>query len=163
MSDIAYPRIDITPVWARFNDDLIRLVDYVPDDKLDWLPAPGLWNTRDVLLHIANARDIWLTRMNDGVEAPAIDADSITKSGVQSAYRRTWARLEAVLNDSDTARLDGMYGGGGNYDKVSGHWIAFHLLEHDIHHRADIFHYLALLGIETPDVGTPSTTEADAQ
>jgi uncharacterized damage-inducible protein DinB len=40
-------------------------------------------------------------------------------------------------------------------ETVTGHWIAFHLLEHDIHHRADIFHYLALLGIETPDVGTP--------
>jgi uncharacterized damage-inducible protein DinB len=38
---------------------------------------------------------------------------------------------------------------------ATGHWIAFHLLEHDIHHRADIFHYLALLGIETPSVGTP--------
>ena len=36
-----------------------------------------------------------------------------------------------------------------------GHWIAFHLLEHDIHHRSDIFHYLALLKIEHPDVGTP--------
>jgi len=32
---------------------------------------------------------------------------------------------------------------------VTGDWIAFHLLEHDIHHRADIFHYLALLGIAT--------------
>jgi len=33
--------------------------------------------------------------------------------------------------------------------------IAYHLLEHDIHHRADIFHYLALLGIEHPQVETP--------
>ncbi len=40
-------------------------------------------------------------------------------------------------------------------DHPTGHWIAFHLLEHDIHHRADIFHYLALLGIEHPQIGTP--------
>jgi uncharacterized damage-inducible protein DinB len=33
--------------------------------------------------------------------------------------------------------------------------VAFHLLEHDIHHRADILMYLALLGIETPQVWTP--------
>jgi uncharacterized damage-inducible protein DinB len=33
--------------------------------------------------------------------------------------------------------------------------VAFHLLEHDIHHRADIFLYLALLGIETPQVSVP--------
>ena len=33
--------------------------------------------------------------------------------------------------------------------------IASHLLEHDVHHRADLFHYLALLGIEHPEVETP--------
>lgn len=53
----------------------------------------------------------------------------------------------------DQVKLDTTYDGDGR--PVTGHWIAFHLLEHDIHHRADIFHYLALLGIETPDVGTP--------
>jgi uncharacterized damage-inducible protein DinB len=37
----------------------------------------------------------------------------------------------------------------------SGHWLAYHLLEHDVHHRADIFAYLALLGIEHPQVETP--------
>ena len=55
----------------------------------------------------------------------------------------------------DTSKLDASYEDDPAYPPVSGHWIAFHLLEHDIHHRADIFHYLALLGIETPDVGTP--------
>ena len=43
----------------------------------------------------------------------------------------------------------------GNREQKPGHWIAFHLLEHDIHHRADIFHYLALLEIEHPQIGTP--------
>ena len=43
----------------------------------------------------------------------------------------------------------------GNRERKLGHWIAFHLLEHDIHHRADIFHYLALLEIEHPEIGTP--------
>jgi len=32
--------------------------------------------------------------------------------------------------------------------RVSGHYIAAALFEHDIHHRADILHYLALLGVE---------------
>lgn len=36
-----------------------------------------------------------------------------------------------------------------------GHWVAFHLLEHDLHHRAEILLYLALLGIETPQVWVP--------
>lgn len=152
MPELSSPRIDITPTWARFNDELIRLVDYVPDDKLNWSPKPELWNFRGILLHIAATRDGWLGGdVQDGVDAPDVWRTVRTKGEIQDAYRRTWQRLEAFLRDQ--TKLDGTYAGDG--EAVSGHWIAFHLLEHDIHHRADIFHYLALLGIETPDVGTP--------
>jgi uncharacterized damage-inducible protein DinB len=145
--------LDILPIWARLNDGLIRLVDSVPDDRLDWAPQAELYTFRRILQHIANARDVWLSRMNDGAETPAVDQTTVTKHQIQQAYRRTWARLEPVMRDP--AMLAGMHGGGGNYAQVSGHWIAFHLLEHDVHHRADVFHYLALLGIAMPDVDTP--------
>ena len=69
-----------------------------------------------------------------------------------AALRRTWQRLEPFLRDEK--KLDATYDADWG-ESPTGHWIAFHLLEHDIHHRADVFHYLALLGIETPDVGTP--------
>ena len=74
-----------------------------------------------------------------------------SKAEIQEAYRRSWDFVAPFLRDE--AKLSASYANG-EYT-VSGHWIAFHLLEHDIHHRADVFHYLALLGIETPDVGTP--------
>ncbi len=152
MVDSSFARVDITPVWARFNADLIRLVDYVPDEKLNWSPKEGLWNFRGIMLHLADARDGWLGgTVKDGVPAPSVWQTVRTKAEVQAAYARTWDRLAAFL--SDPAKLDATYED--ELAPVTGHWIAFHLLEHDIHHRADIFHYLALLGIETPDVGTP--------
>jgi len=145
-------RLDIVPVWARFNEELIKLVEFVPDDKLDWSPKPELWNFRDIFVHIAGARDSWLAAtVRDGIEAPDVDATVRTRPEIQEAYRRTWQRLALFLGDEE--QLDATYAN--RRGPVSGHWIAFHLLEHDIHHRADIFHYLALLGIETPGVGTP--------
>ena len=154
MGDFSYPRIDITPVWARFNDDLIRLVDYVPDDKINWSPKPELWNFRGILLHIAGARDGWLTHtVHDGHDQQIYQTVR-TKEEIKTAYATTWTRLVSFL--SDQSKLDATYEDDDpEHPIISGHWIAFHLIEHDIHHRADIFHYLALLGIETPDVGTP--------
>ena len=71
--DVPSTRIDITPVWARLNADLIRLVDYIPDDKLSWSPKEGLWNFRGILLHIADARDGWLGgTVKDGIVAPNV-------------------------------------------------------------------------------------------
>lgn len=152
MTDSQFARLDVVPTWARFNDELIRLVDYVPDDKLNWSPKPELWNVRRILLHMASARDTRMTRdVKDGVEAPDVWQTVRTKQEIQQALRRTWACLEAFLGEAKL--LDATYTT--PWETANGHWLAFHALEHDIHHRADIFHYLAPLGIETPDGGTP--------
>ena len=153
MTEPAFALLDIVPTWSRFNDELIRLVDYVPDDKLDWSPKPELWNFRGILLHIAATRYGWMSV--DRPEGRQLAGDVWrtlrSKAEIQEAYRRSWDYLAPFLRDE--AKLAATYED--EDDAVSGHWIAFHLLEHDIHHRADIFHYLALLGIKTPDVGTP--------
>ena len=76
-----------------------------------------------------------------------------TKAGMREELRRSWERMKRFL--SDAANLDRVYEGEteGQPFSYRGHFIAYHLLEHDIHHRADIFHYLALLGVAHPDVG----------
>jgi uncharacterized damage-inducible protein DinB len=150
MSNGSFARLDIVPTWSHLNDEIVRLVDYIPDDKLNWSPKPELWNFRGILVHISFARDQWLGNVvKDGVAGPA--AFPRTKDEIAQALRRTWQRVEPFLRHEK--RLDATY----ETDRgaISGHWIAYHLIEHDIHHRADVFHYLALLGIDTPDVGTP--------
>ena len=85
-----FPRIDITPTWARFNEGLIRLVDYIPDDKLNWSPKPELWNFRGILLHVANARDNWLGgAVKDGVDAPNVWLTVRSQDEIKAAFERT--------------------------------------------------------------------------
>lgn len=171
MADAVTGRMDIVPIWRRLNEMLIELVGLVPDDRLDWSPKPELWGFRRILLHLADARQEWMVRaFNDGEPgipglathgaegarrrndaAGAEDA----RAEIQEALRLTWERVARTVGDQ--VRLDATY-----HDRWwkeapprAGHWVAFHLLEHDIHHRADLRLYLALLGIETPQVWTP--------
>lgn len=150
-----YPKIDITETWSLLNDDLIKLVGYVPDAKINWSPKPELWNFRGIMLHIAQARDGWMGSTGDGEDVPSVFLTTRTRPEIQREYGRTWERVRRFL--ADQAKLDATYHREhwDEDERRSGHWIAFHLLEHDIHHRADLLHYLALLGIETPEVGTP--------
>jgi len=169
-----YPPLAITAYWARLNDTIIDLIDYIPDDKLGWSPKPELFNFRGILLHMALARHNWMERdAQDGLElgvGPAGSGSGLsieertaallrhgrTKEELKDNLRWSWDRLLAFL--SDPATLDKLYTGthpDGVAFSQDGHWIAFHGLEHDVHHRADIFHYLALLGVAHPDVGTP--------
>lgn len=60
MTNHAFAKLDIVPVWSRFNDELIKLVEYVPDDKVNWSPKPDLYNFRGILLHIAATRYGWM-------------------------------------------------------------------------------------------------------
>jgi uncharacterized damage-inducible protein DinB len=148
--------MDILPLWAKLNDMLIELLDVVPDDRMQWSPKPELWSFHHIFQHLCEAREQWMARaIDDG--APNIDiyANVHTKDDLKSAFRQTWERIERVFADQPC--LDATYTD--RYWKEAplrdGHWVAFHLLEHDIHHRADLLLYLALLGIETPQVWVP--------
>ena len=156
MDHPTYPPLDIVPYWSRLNDALIQLVDLVPDEQINWSPKPELWNFRGILLHIAGSRDYWMGRIvQDGDPAPSAYETARSKEEIKREYLRTWERLQRFLSDAEKVGAtyeDVWYG---EPQRLSGHWIAYHLLEHDIHHRGDIFHYLALLGIEHPNVTTP--------
>jgi uncharacterized damage-inducible protein DinB len=152
----SYRRLDIAAQWGRLNDTILALVDVIPEDKLDWSPRDDLWNFQGILAHVATTRHSWLeTAVGDGETTPDVFGSIKSKEGVKEQLRVSWARVERFL--SDQAKLDKLYEGErrGKPYSYSGHWIAFHLLEHDIHHRADIFHYLGLLEIEHPEVETP--------
>jgi uncharacterized damage-inducible protein DinB len=157
MTTTTFPPLDVTAIWARVNEQIVTLSDCIPDDKMNWSPKPELWNFRGILLHVAGARHGWLEgTVKDGETSP-VDLYQVgqTREGMKDQLRLSWRRMERFL--SDPAKLAATYKGMyfGEEQSFTGHWLAYHLLEHDIHHRADIFHYLALLGIEHPHVETP--------
>jgi len=149
-------RFDILSTWANLNDMLIALVDAVPDDRMEWSPKPELWSFHHIFQHLAEAREQWMVRaIADGEPNIDVYANVHSRDEIKAAFRQTWERISRTF--SNQGRLDATYKDKW-WDKAplrDGHWVAFHLLEHDIHHRADMLIYLALLGIETPQVWTP--------
>ena len=135
---------------------LIELIDVIPDDRMEWSPKPELWSFQRILAHLCDAREEWMTRaINDGERNTDVLQNAHGKEEIKDALQRTWDRVERVFTDQ--ARLDTTYKDRwwNEAPLRDGHWVAFHLLEHDIHHRADMLLYLALLGVETPQVWTP--------
>lgn len=148
--------LDIAGQWAKLNESIATLVDYIPDDKLDYAPSEDLWNFRGIVLHVIMARENWLRGfVKDGEDTPNVLRIAQTKDGMQRELRRSWERLERFLSDAEKLAASYSWNDPQWPEVHKGHWVAFHLLEHDVHHRADVFHYLALLGIEHPQVGTP--------
>ncbi len=140
-------RLDIRPYWRSLQSDLLRIVELVPDDKLNWTPKQDLWNARGILIHVSDVRDQWLTSgMQDGEPYPNIWQTARTKDDLQRELVRTFERLMRSLMSA--AQLDAMHPDPGDpHNERTGHWLAFQLLEHDIHHRSELMQRLALLEI----------------
>ena len=155
MTTEASARLDIVPIWKRLNEQLVGLVDEIPDDRFDWSPKPELWTFRHLFQHLAEAREQWMVRAIDDGE-PNIDVykNVHSKEQIRDALRRTWERMERTVTNQ--AKMDATYRDRwwAEAPPRTGHWVAFHLLEHDIHHRAEMLAYLALLGIEVPSEWT---------
>lgn len=162
MSTTSFAPLDITPMWARVNDELIELLGLLPDDKLDWSPNPELWNSRGILIHICFGRfGMMGLILQDGKPMPDIIGEGQTKEGLITLLRGSWQRMAPFL--SNTELLEREYTVPfRNIEPAtfSGHWLAFGQLEHDIHHRADIYRYLGELGIAH---GEPDSLERKAR
>lgn len=146
--------LDIVPIWRRLNADLIRLVDAVPEEDLDWAPNAELWSFRQLFAHLAAAREEWMTRAIADGEPNTVRGEAMDAGELKEALRATWDRIERVFRDGE--RLDATYRDrwwkeAPPYD---GHWVAWHLLEHDLHHRAEMLLYMSLLGLPVGNVWT---------
>lgn len=146
---MTYPPLDITSIWERVNDDMIEIVDLFDDENINWSPTPQRWNARGILLHCVTGRfGISGAVIQDARPNPEILKEGLTKEGLKSQLRVSWRRLaKFVGNERPLAdEYDAPYQD--KTAKLTGHWPAFGLLEHDIHHRGELVGLLDLLGIE---------------
>jgi hypothetical protein len=148
-----YPRLDWTPGWRLMNDNLLELVDLLPDDRLDWVPRDGEWPAPLIFTHLILARYHGpIMTPEDMARIGQVPISCKTKDGIKEELRKSWAMLERFL--SDPAKLDATYENTdtgafykGDPEEYTGHYIAYHRFAHDLHHRSTVVGYLAQFGV----------------
>jgi uncharacterized damage-inducible protein DinB len=145
--------------WCEVRRALLCALDQLTGDQLAFTPCGELRSLGQTACHIAGAEEGWfrfcVTREIDGWEA----------ANYQLKDFPTVADLKRLLSDVH-ARTDAMFPA----DPLSAEavmqrrvilpWgaetsveeVVWHVLEHEIHHRGEIFLELGLIGIEAPDV-----------
>ena len=89
-----YATLDFAEQWGRLNDTIIGLVDYVPDDKLDWSPREDLWGFRTILSHISSTRQNWLTADGADREEALAEAAVVAREHPNTVFGQ-WSALMA--------------------------------------------------------------------
>ncbi|MBT5775154.1 MAG: hypothetical protein HOH95_12345 [Dehalococcoidia bacterium] len=150
---MSFVPIEVGPYWADLNEHLCDLVALVPPDRLDEAPV-GEWGVREVAHHIVGGRDHWLAN-SLGRERGEMPSANAGVEELQGELRASWERVASFLGDAEA--LDREYeppAGDPPYvdpPEFRGHYVAFHRLAHDVHHRAQLLDRIRDLGLEVPE------------
>jgi uncharacterized damage-inducible protein DinB len=140
--------------WTGVRSGLNKALDQLTDEQLDFVPRQGMWSLGTVARHIAHAEEAWFRYWTKGLpEGPPeyTARDYPTIPSIKALLTDVHARTEAYLETLNVADLED------TFETVWGQtgtirWVVWHVLEHEIHHRGEIYHMIGMLGLEALDV-----------
>jgi uncharacterized damage-inducible protein DinB len=135
--------------WSAVRAQLLELTARLSDANLDFRPYDGAWPLRELLLHVAHEE--WgevqhgVTRSLPDWPAPFPDEDAASLDAIRARLDQVHAETERYLEGLDDAQL---------LEVVETPWgsrdtrlaLLGHVVEHEIHHRAEVSLILGLLG-----------------
>ena len=139
--------------WQQVRSDLIRALDLLEDRQLAFVPAPGLWSLGTVAWHIAEAEVFWFRTVIGGLPEEEVNPgpEPATVAEIKAGLARTHEATLAYLATLDEAalghELTTSWG-----ESLSLYTIVWHVLEHEIHHRGEIYLMLGLQGMQAPEI-----------
>jgi uncharacterized damage-inducible protein DinB len=154
--------------FLRYFDNVrertLRVARCIPPDKMDWAYAEGKFTLGDLLRHIAAAeRDMWAENVQGrpsryASHGPKLACDlPATLAFMQRLHAESMA-IFATLTDEQLAGKCVTPGG----ELATWKWLRA-MVEHEVHHRGQIYIYLGVLGVATPSLFGLTSEEVRAR
>ena len=146
--------IQIFSHWEQVRGGLLETIDKFSEQELQEAPFKGSWQIGQIMLHIADCEDNWLHGVVRHEFEPWIFYDLLdypTKAQIIDVLERARQRTLTYLETLQEADLSTKYAISDG-TRFSLHWIIWHVLEHEIHHRGELSLALGFLGREGLDV-----------
>lgn len=129
-----------------------RLFDYVPEDKIEWTYQEGKFTIGDQIRHLAAIeRFMYVENVQlrpskyQGCGTELAEGKEATVQFYQQMQKESREVFEQLTN-ADMNRKCQTPGG---IEITVWKWLRA-LVEHEVHHRGQLYMYLAMLGIKTP-------------
>ena len=139
-----------------FNSIRRRTIIYaeaVPPEQLDWVPKPGELSCRDILWHLAAAENMFVGAVATGkwhYSEPVHQIDAGLEeilTHLQTVHETATATLQSLADTvlyQPRPTLNG--------PDVKAWRLLLAMVEHEVHHRSQLAVYLALIGVEPPQI-----------
>jgi uncharacterized damage-inducible protein DinB len=151
--------------FGNVRQRTMRVARCIPPDKLEWTYAPGKFTLGDLLRHIAVAeRYMWAETLTgkpsrytshgkelaDGFESVIAFLERLHAESLEIFTQLSDEELQQKCTTPDGAAI------------TKWKWLRL-MVEHEIHHRGQIYLYLGMLGVHTPPLYGLTSEEVRAR
>ena len=140
--------------WDKVRARTRRVVDCIPAERLEWTWQPGKFTLGDLVRHLAAVERFMYAENAQGRPSryPGHGrelADGLSE--VLAFFERTHAESMEIFRrlSDDDLRKKCVTPGGASIGV--GKWLRL-MIEHEIHHRGQIYMALGMLGVATPPI-----------
>jgi uncharacterized damage-inducible protein DinB len=138
--------------WPSVRSRTTRLLSLIPAERLEWAPAPGRWSLGDTVRHLAGI-ERWMyaetvhgrpSRYPGHGRELADGADAVLALH-ERWHQESMERFRALTPE----QWNGKSLTAAGTSITTWKWLRA-MIEHEAHHRGQMYLMLGLLGVETP-------------
>lgn len=129
-----------------------RIAALIPADELEFRPRPGMFSCGDLVRHIAGTERYLFVENALGRPSTYPGHDESLAAGLENTLRyldALHAESVALLGGLTQEDLNGRCTTVAGVDITTWKWLRA-MVEHEIHHRGQIYVLLSLRGVQTP-------------
>jgi uncharacterized damage-inducible protein DinB len=138
--------------WDNARGRTRRLVPLIPADRLEWAPAPGRLTCADLVRHLAAIERFMFAENVSGRPSRYPGHGPELASGAEpllAFHDRMHEEAMAILGGLGPEQLAARCQTPGGATLPAWKWLRS-MVEHEAHHRGQLYTYLGLLGVPTP-------------
>jgi uncharacterized damage-inducible protein DinB len=151
--------------WEKVRQRTLKVIACIPPDKFDWRYAEGKFSFADIIRHLATierymyAENVQFKPSRYPGHGPDL-ADG--PENVIAFFSRMHQESVAIFSQLGPEDLRKKCVTPGGTSITVWKWLRA-MVEHEVHHRAQIYIYLGLLGIATPPIYGLTSEEVKAR
>jgi len=138
--------------WEKVRGRTRRVVDRIPEERLEWAWKPGKFTPGDLVRHLAGI-ERWMYAENARRRQSRYPGhgEELARGlpAVLAYFDRLHAESVEIFRQLSDADLSARCETPGGSPITVGKWLRL-MVEHEVHHRGQIYLLLAMLGVETP-------------
>ncbi|HEU5219641.1 MAG TPA: DinB family protein [Gemmatimonadales bacterium] len=140
--------------WEGIRGRTRRVVEVIPPDRIEWSPAAGRWTLGDIVRHLAGIeRDMYAENVQGHPTRYPGHGHELAegKEAVLAYLDRKHAEALEIFRALTPEQLESKCQTPAGTPITTWKWLRA-MVEHESHHRGQLYFMLGLLGVPTPPI-----------